>query len=560
MRRIFILIIFLPISGCFVFKNINHNLNGKLKHGSFKIYFSEAQKYFLLQQYDYAEKLAINALKYKPNSAATYYLLARIYSNLDTLPLAIEYAQKATENNPKNLWYWRLLATLYQKQNNINDAIKIYKQKIIDSSTVIADYYNLLNLYITVGRTSSAINLLKDIRQKEGFTIDNFNIALNLYSQVLDTNAIMQEYKKAVYSYPTNMDILYSLANFVCISNRYDFADEIADSLAHWNYYSGYYYFLKSYYFLNLDSIKLFFVNFKKAVYSYDIDKMRLYHLFQTIKYSLNYDTMGNYFDSLFVLVKDAFLDLPEFYSFFADEYIEHHQFYKAKNSLEYAFHNNIISSENASVLGWLYIRLNMIDTLKYFLDTISVYYPMNLRLYYYKSIYYLKKRKPDIALKAIANGEKYNVSNFQMKAFFLYLKYLAYAYKKDNQNADSYFSKAMSLFQRDCSTLAYLVYLNVYLNIDINRIKQFVDSCLSDTSRIKSADDYFIFAYYFYSIKKFSNAKNLILKAIELNNSDFIYYELAYHIFEAIGDSKNADFYKKKALILGSKLSIFKV
>ncbi|CAN5543513.1 hypothetical protein BH10BAC1_BH10BAC1_00180 [soil metagenome] len=70
----------------------------------FQYVFYNANKERILGNYDLAETLFSQALKIDPNSAASMYEFANIYSCQNKKNKALFYSKKAAEIDPKNVW------------------------------------------------------------------------------------------------------------------------------------------------------------------------------------------------------------------------------------------------------------------------------------------------------------------------------------------------------------------------------------------------------------------------------------------------------------------------
>ena len=197
-----------------------------------------------------------------------------------------------------------------------------------------------------------------------------------------------------------------------------------------------------------------------------------------------------------------------------------------------------------------------MFDTLYTFVDTMQTYYPENVYLYYYKALYFLKKQMPQQALNYIAIGEKYNVNDFRAKALFYYTRYLAYYLKNNTETTEKYYLLAMNNINRDCYNLAYFIFINSMLNIDLQRVGKLSPPCDNYKNYQEIA---FMYAFYYYRISDLVMAEEMILKSLKIEPNNPLYNEMAYYIYSKKGDNQKAEKYKNIAQKTGSQFLFLK-
>ncbi|MCC6837896.1 MAG: tetratricopeptide repeat protein, partial [Bacteroidia bacterium] len=112
---------------------------------NFEYLFFNANKEKLLGNYELAETYYSQALRINPNSAATMYELANIYSFQNNKNQALFYSKKAATLDPDNIWYQQLYADCLKENKNIAEYAKVYETLVKKFPEKPELYYELAN-------------------------------------------------------------------------------------------------------------------------------------------------------------------------------------------------------------------------------------------------------------------------------------------------------------------------------------------------------------------------------------------------------------------------------
>ena len=129
----------------------------------FKFVFFNANKERILGNYDLAETLFLQALKIDPNSAATMYELANIYSFQNNKNQALFYSKKAASIDSKNIWYQLLYVSCLKENKLFPEASAVYERLIKDYPQNFDFYYELANVYLFLNKTNEAVKVYNRI-------------------------------------------------------------------------------------------------------------------------------------------------------------------------------------------------------------------------------------------------------------------------------------------------------------------------------------------------------------------------------------------------------------
>lgn len=168
----------------------------------FKFVFFNANKERILGNYDLAETLFSQALKIDPNSAASMYELANIYSFLNNKNKALFYSKKAATIDPKNIWYQLLYASCLKENKLLTELAVVYDRLIKDYPQNFDFYYELANVYLYLNKTSDAVKVYNKIEESIGITEEASMQKLKIYKKNKNFEKALEEANKLIKAYP----------------------------------------------------------------------------------------------------------------------------------------------------------------------------------------------------------------------------------------------------------------------------------------------------------------------------------------------------------------------
>ncbi len=168
----------------------------------FKVLFFNANKERILGNYDLAETLFYQALKLDPNSAASMYELANIYTFQNNKRQALYYSRKAASIDPQNVWYQLQFANCLKDNKQFGSVIAVYERLVKNNPENFDFYYELANAYLVVGKLGDAIKVYDKIESKIGVTEEASMQKLKIYKMTKNTDKAVQEAKALIKTFP----------------------------------------------------------------------------------------------------------------------------------------------------------------------------------------------------------------------------------------------------------------------------------------------------------------------------------------------------------------------
>jgi tetratricopeptide (TPR) repeat protein len=168
----------------------------------FKFVFFNANKERILGNYALAESLFSQALQIDPNSAASMYELANIYSFQNNKNQALFYSKKAATIDPKNIWYQLLYISSLKENKLLPEVAIVYERLIKDYPQNFDFYYELANVYLYLNKTSDAIKVYNKIEDAIGITEEASMQKFKIYKKNNNVEKAVEEANKLIKAYP----------------------------------------------------------------------------------------------------------------------------------------------------------------------------------------------------------------------------------------------------------------------------------------------------------------------------------------------------------------------
>ncbi len=121
----------------------------------------EAQKFFLLEDYERALAFLEQSLKVDVNNHAAYFKRAETYLVTEKYDLGIESIQKAQELLPDNKYYYILAAQLYKAKKDLDGAAGEYEKMLTNTSDYKEYLLDLVDLYVELEKYDKALTTLE---------------------------------------------------------------------------------------------------------------------------------------------------------------------------------------------------------------------------------------------------------------------------------------------------------------------------------------------------------------------------------------------------------------
>ncbi len=168
----------------------------------FKFLFHNANKEYILGNYQLSASLFSQCIQIAPLEPAPYFELATIYDLGKDKLIVLKYAKEAAKLDPNNYWYTIMYAQSLHNAGEPEKAISIYKLLIKNYPQKINLYYDLSNIQLSIGKYEDAI---KNYNSLEKITGINEEVSIQkekIYIKLGDVDKAAMEIQNLINAFP----------------------------------------------------------------------------------------------------------------------------------------------------------------------------------------------------------------------------------------------------------------------------------------------------------------------------------------------------------------------
>ena len=193
-------------------------------------FFTEGEKYFILEDYTKALVFFQKSLELDPGNAAINFKISEIYNINNDLDNALIHALEAVRLQSDNKYYYLLLAEIYKKQSDYEKAAEVYEQLVEHIPGTEEYLIETATLYIYLNKIDDALRCYRRVEDKFGI---NDQISIQIQNILLKQNKLDEviiESKKLIEAFPDRPEYIANLANKYIANDLYDEATELLEN------------------------------------------------------------------------------------------------------------------------------------------------------------------------------------------------------------------------------------------------------------------------------------------------------------------------------------------
>lgn len=481
----------------------------------FKYLFYTANKERLLENYDLAETLFSQALKLDPNSAATMYELANIYSFQNSKNQALYYSKKAASLEPKNVWYQLLYASCLKENKMTGEVAAVYERLIKDNPNNYDFYYELANIYLFTNKPNDAIKVYNKIEDAIGVTEESSLQKLKIYRASDNSDKAVEEAKKLIRTFPKESKYYGILGELYQDKGQNEKALEAYNELIKIDSTNAYVHLSLADYYRNMKQNDKAFQEIKLAFKSKELDidtKVKILLSYYAI--TENYPELKPDADELCKILVAVHPDEAKAFAMYGDFLIRDKKYelartqYRKSISLDkekYALWNQLLVIES---------ELNDFAAMERESKEAMELFPNQPLPYFFNAVSNYQLKNYEAALSALTEGKVFVFDNDLLLAQF-------YANIGDVQNqlkrhaeSDAAYDRSLELDPTNPNVLNNYAYFLSLRNKDLEKAEAMSKKCNSLAPDNSSYQD--TYGWILYKMKKYDDAKVWIGKAIE--------------------------------------------
>lgn len=509
----------------------------KLREAEF--YFTEGQKYYILE--DYAKALALfqKSLDIDPNNATVYYKIGQIHAEGNDTEKALENALKALKLNDKNKYFYVLVANLYTQMGDFPKAAEVYEDLIekIDKTNIYL--FELAALYLYQQRYDDAINTYNRMEKSYGISEEITSQKQKIYLKTNELDKAIEEGQKLIDFYPSEELYVVKQAEILLSNSRDEATKELLEKFLSNNpdaYQSRLMLAeIKRKNGLTNEALKDLKILFEHEDFNAD-RKVELLAQYRSAMSRSALDSIGVPLGE--ILVK-AHPEVAETHVVYADILQQTGRSKKAK--LEYS---KAISKDPSNFGVWqnviqLHFQMNEIDSAIYRSEMALELFPNQSMLYYFNGAANLQASNSEEAVYALEQGKKLSSANLSLVSAFNSMLGDAYNNIGDYDQSDKAYEAALDFDPTNDGVLNNYSYFLALRKEKLDKAEQMAKSVVDrNPENVTFLDTY---AWVLYMKGKFKEAKKVMEKTLAIGDVSAIHYEHYGDILFKLGEIDEA-------------------
>lgn len=160
-----------------------------------------------------------DALRFKPNDAASMFELSEQYVKAGKMEEGFEMIKQAAQLDPENKWYQMRLAMFYRTLEQFDEYIKVFEGLTAKYPGDVDMLSNLIEAYLITENYDKAIEKLDILEQQAGVSALVSEQKLEIYQRQGNTKKVISELEKLISENPENTRY-YSMLAKVYMENK----------------------------------------------------------------------------------------------------------------------------------------------------------------------------------------------------------------------------------------------------------------------------------------------------------------------------------------------------
>jgi len=409
-----------------------------------EIYFTEAEKYYILEDFAKAYVLFQKALELTPDNSAIHYMIAKVFEKNDELENALLHAQEALKGDSQNKYYYLLLTDIYTKQSNYAKVTEVYEEMIKNIPGTEEYLFEVAAYYIYQQDYDKALKSYNRIEEKYGISEQVSLQKKNIYIRKGELDKAINEIEKLIETYPGESVYQLQLAEVLMTNEKIDQAIEILEQTE------------KQY----PDNIRVhlyLYESYKKkgrhdeakealnmAFYSSDLPMQDRRNIITRMVSQLPNSSIEKDIYKLADATLEAHPDDAESYIIYGNIFYSQDSMSAAKD-----MYLKALKIDDSRLEAWqnlldIELRNNDLDVVIQHSESALELYPNQAIIFYFNGTAHLIQNNYEKAIRAFEQGKKLSSSNLELKAIFNGQLGDAYNGIKEHEKSDKAYDEAL--------------------------------------------------------------------------------------------------------------------
>tara|TARA_B100001287_G_scaffold9241_1_gene7118 strand:+ start:2827 stop:4437 length:1611 start_codon:yes stop_codon:yes gene_type:complete len=513
----------------------------------YKNYFYSALKEKSLENYDQATRFFEKCIKLNKNQPQPYYEISQIYFFQSNFIESLKYSKNAYLLNKENKWYALFYAENLFTNKKFDESINVYKDLVKQEPENEKYYIELAICLIYNNELKAAIDTYNSIEELKG--INNFTSVQKhkIFLELKDFKSAANELERYLQKNPSDIQTYEMLSDCYILDNNFDKAFEVLKKLTEINPGSGGAHLTLSDFYLQKNNTQEYQKELKIAFRSKKLDaQTKIKKIIPLLTEMFENDTTSTDF------VEDLCEILVEVHP--EDEmtnYIYADLLKTIKNiDKSIVYYKKVIEinpNQRDAWLDMLFLELQnkSIDSLILDSEKALDFFPMYPTFYYLHALAHFYNKDYLKSIDFIKKGVSFVVDNPTLASEMYSVLGNAYNEIEEYINSDNAYEKSLYFLPENVTVLNNYAY---YLSLRGENLDKAKKMSKKTIEMFPTEANYLdTYAWILYKLNKYEEAKQYMLKAIEISESKTFYIHMS-KILEKLGDIQESEKYKLKS------------
>jgi len=518
-------------------------------------YFTEGQKYYILEDFAKSFVLFQKCLVIDNTSAAAHYKIAQILLKGDEIDKALVSINQSLKLEKNNKYYYLLAADLYTRQSDFERAAEIYEELIRNLPGTEEHYFDLAAIYLFQDDLDKAIEAYQKIEVRFGINEQStFQKQKILLKQNKLEEAIAEGWK-LIAAFPGDDTYVISLTEILISKEKFQQAAELLEEHLEKKPSNSHARLILSDAYWKLGKISESNENLLIAYKDPGLNVNMKVQLLSKYLNKLNDPNIRELAIKLGTLLVEVHPANAIARTTSGDIYLQSGSKLQAMEQYLESVkldESNFVVWQNVLNLG---MGLNQIDSVLIHSERALELFPNQKSLYYFNGLANFRKKRYDEAVFSLEQGRKLSSSDLKLKIIFSTLLGDAYNSLENHEKSDEAYESVLALDPNNYSVLNNYSYFLALRKEKLNLAKKMSVKLVKDHPDNPTYLD--THAWVLFMLKNYKEAKRIMERALKSDNVSGIHHEHYGDILYRLGDVDGAveQWSKAKGLNSASEL-----
>jgi tetratricopeptide (TPR) repeat protein len=519
----------------------------KLREAEF--YFTEGEKYFILEDYSKALLYYQRTLEISPENATVHYKIAEVLSrsnkqeDLLKASLSIEHALRLEKSNK---YFYILAAAIYSSMAKFDKAAEVYESMIRDVRGTEEHLYDLAAMYQYGNRQDDAIRIYNKAEAVFGVNEVSSTQKIRLYLEAGKTKEALAEGERLIQAFPEEERYIMAFAQVLAQRKMTDLAVQYLEKFVAQHAESGDAGMLLAGLYRDTNQeqkartllLKLFDDNSVEVgskliilgAYTAELNQARSRGTIDADK--------GAFALALFQKLQQGYPDNPHTHIIGGDLYLSTGKEREAQAEYVQAIGADV-NFEVWENLLYLDIKLEQYDQALKHSESALEMYPNQAMIHYFHGFANLKKRHYQESISSFEQSKKLSAANPSLVAEINAMLGDAYNAIKDYIKSDLAYDEALTFNPNNNSVLNNYSYYLALRKANLEKAEKMSALLVKNNPDNPSYLD--THAWVLYMREKYKEARRVVEKAISTGKASAVHFEHYGDILYKLGDVDGA-------------------